>query len=37
MDELDAFIEEPFNVENLHCENESTKNRLIRMIESVNK
>ena len=34
LDELDAYIEDPFNVENLFCENDYTKNRLKRMIES---
>ena len=37
LDELDAYIEEPFNVDKLHCENESTRKRLIKMIESCSK
>lgn len=35
LDELDAIIEEPFNIENVYCENESTKKRLVRMMEGI--
>jgi len=33
MEELDASIDVPFNVSDLHCENEATKRRLLKMIE----
>jgi hypothetical protein len=33
MDEIDAFIESPFTAENVFCEDDYTKKKLIKMVK----
>jgi hypothetical protein len=34
LNELDSYIEVPFNIDNLHCEDDYTRKRLVKLIES---
>jgi hypothetical protein len=35
MEEIDAYIESPFGKENVVCEDDYTKRKLIKMIENI--
>jgi hypothetical protein len=36
MEEIDAFISSPFNVEDVNCEDEYTKKKIIKMVKFSN-